>query len=217
MIAPNVKRFLVLVVLVGSVFSLLSAESLAQLTYPPYGALRGRMVDRNGPFHVTRYRWGNGVTPQGAAMITDLGQTFAPMIPLLVTGGVGRGADDGTGDGQSRSVGARSLVEFTAPADYVEEQRRANNLLERTAALVEFWRGRSAPRESAQRPRTSGGMMTFSSDTAAEQILGRATDNVLHGGLAIPAVIGIEHEMRSSVLDAGRTDPCRQASEAGAC
>lgn len=136
MTAPNVKRCLALVVLAGSVLTLLSGECLAQLAYPPYGALRGRMVDRNGLLNVTRYRWGNGVTPQGAAMITDLGQAFAPMIPLLVTGGVGRGVDDGMNDGQSRSVSARSPVQFTAPADYVEEQRRANNLLERTAALV---------------------------------------------------------------------------------
>ena len=90
MTAPNVKRCLALVVLAGSVFAVLSREGLAQLAYPPYGALRGRMVDRNGLLNVTRYRWGNGVTPQGAAMITDLGQAFAPPVasPALLAAGL---------------------------------------------------------------------------------------------------------------------------------
>jgi hypothetical protein len=115
--------------------SIAPARSQAQsFQYPPYGAVRGHMVSRDGLFHVTRYRWGNGLTPQGAAFLTDAVQTIVPIIPAVVAGLVGRDVDAGGRD--VRDLGTRDRTRFSAPQDYVLAQQEANDLLRRTAHLA---------------------------------------------------------------------------------
>ena len=122
------------VVTVVSAFPITSASGQDYFRYPPYGSLRGHMVRRDGLFHVERYRWGNGLTPQGAAVLTSGIEAFAPIVPVLVTGGVGREANGQRRDYESRDSETRTC---TLPESYIVEQRRANDLLVRTARLVD--------------------------------------------------------------------------------
>lgn len=137
MCAVSVPRSVALLVLATALTGLAPATGRAQsFQYPPYGAQRGHMVSRNGLFHVTRYHWGNGLTPAGAAFLTDAVDTIVPAIPGIIAAATGREVDNQTRDAQSRSLATRTPVQFTAPQDYVDEQRRANDLLARTASLV---------------------------------------------------------------------------------
>lgn len=110
-----------------------SLQAQDYFRYPPYGAQRGRMVYRDGLFHSERYRWGNGLTPQGAQVLTHAIDVVGPLLPVLVGGATGREADDGTRAGPDCS--SRSAV--SSIDHYAREQARANELLARTAKLVD--------------------------------------------------------------------------------
>ena len=98
--------------------------------YPPYGAHRGRMVSRNGIGHVTRYRWGNGLTPTGGAVLTHAIDAFAPVLMTV--------AGNPTDGNRSREeTSARARDRQANWADYVKAQNEANNLLRRTASLLD--------------------------------------------------------------------------------
>lgn len=96
-----------------------------EFQYPPYGAWRGRMVARDGLFHVQRYHWGGGLTPTGGAFLTSAVSDLAPLLVSLA------GARDLDADSRSSET-----ARFDAREDYIREQRRANDLLERTASIV---------------------------------------------------------------------------------
>ena len=141
------------IVTVVSAFPAASASGQDYFRYPPYGSLRGHMVRRDGLFHVERYRWGNGLTPQGATVLTSAIDAFAPIVPVLVSGGVGREANGQSRDYESRDSETRTC---TLPDSYIVEQRRANDLLARTARLVDpnFSAGSSQGSTSTVSPQT---------------------------------------------------------------
>jgi len=90
--------------------------------------LRGHYMRRDGLFHVERARWGGGITPQGAAVLMHGIDVFGP----IVGGIVGREA------AADRGAETRATTRAALPQEYIVEQRRANDLLERTAALVGY-------------------------------------------------------------------------------
>ena len=98
--------------------------SAQSLPYPPYGAHRGRIVARNGFGHSIRYRWGNGLTPQGAAFLTSAVDALAPAVVALA----GRESDS-----EARS---RAFERSAVWQDYTKAQNEANALLARTASLL---------------------------------------------------------------------------------
>lgn len=120
-----IKTFLLL--LFGSA---LTAEAcMAQsFQYPPYGAHRGRMVARDGIGHSVRYRWGNGLTPTGGAVLTSAIDAFAPAVIAVA----GRDFDSGADSRDAaRGMDPAQLSRLAAA------QERANDLLVRTARLVD--------------------------------------------------------------------------------
>jgi hypothetical protein len=104
----------------------LVVAGLATMCQSASAQWRTHYVRRDGLFHVEKYRTGNGLTPAGAGVLTAGINAFAPIVGSLV----GRAAPP---DETSRDT-PRALL----PDDYIEEQRRANDLLERTARLVNF-------------------------------------------------------------------------------
>ena len=94
--------------------------------YPAYGAHRGKIVNRQGPF-VSRQkvRWGGGLTPYGAQVIGDAITAFAP----IVGGFIGKEAEVA-----DKSADERAALELCE--SYAAELRRANDLLVRSAMLL---------------------------------------------------------------------------------
>lgn len=138
MSTAKASRFLVLLAVAAIGGAFFPAVGLGQTAfqYPPYGALRGRMVSRDGAYRVQRYRWGGGITPQGAAFLTSAVQAVVPMIPSLIGRGEGRDLDADGGARNLRDLSTREPNRFTAPNDYVKAQSDANELLRRTEFLV---------------------------------------------------------------------------------
>ncbi len=90
------------------------------------GAWRGHTMTRDGLFHVTRTRWGNGVTPVGASVLIPL----IDAAPGIINAATGRGADSQTSSrGPSREAWAGWEV-------YAAEQKRATDLLARLDGIV---------------------------------------------------------------------------------
>jgi hypothetical protein len=123
MSTAKVSRFLALLAVSAIGGAFFPDVSLGQTAfqYPPYGALRGRMVSRDGVFRAQRYRWGNGITPQGAAFLTSAVNAVVPMIPTLITG------------------------RTSSSDDYTDAQKEANSLLKRTERLLSRGAGDIAP------------------------------------------------------------------------
>jgi len=146
----KVSRFLVLLAVsaIGGAFFPDTGLGQTAFQYPPYGALRGRMVSRDGVYRVQRYRWGGGITPQGAAFLTSAVNAVVPMIPSLIGRGEGGDSDADGGTRNLRDFGTREPNRFTAPNDYVVAQQEANALLASTAALV----GYTTPKSDSARP-----------------------------------------------------------------
>jgi hypothetical protein len=113
--------------LLAAVFSGVYADSCEaqSFQYPPYGAWRGRMVARDGIGHSVRYRWGNGLTATGGAVLGQAIDAFAPVALAFA----GRGEED---DSQARGDG--STIDRQALAN---AQNDANALLARTARLID--------------------------------------------------------------------------------
>lgn len=103
--------------------------------YPPYGAQRGRMVYRDGLFHSERYRWGNGLTPQGAQVLTHAIDVMGPLVPVIVGAATGREANEASRSEPDCSASRSSRLE--GMDHYAQEQARANDLLYRTARLAD--------------------------------------------------------------------------------
>jgi len=87
---------------------------------------RTHYVRRDGLFHVEKYHTGNGLTPVGGQVLMTGITAFAPIVGTLA----GREAP--------QDEAARDTPRALLPDDYIEQQRRANDLLERTAQLVNF-------------------------------------------------------------------------------
>lgn len=85
---------------------------------------RTHYVRRDGLFHVEKYKTGNGLTPIGGAVLT----TLIGATPDILNAAAGRDLD------QDQSRG----VDESWKASYAEQQKAANDLLERTAALVGY-------------------------------------------------------------------------------
>ena len=104
--------------------------------YPPYGAQRGRMLSRDGIGHVTRYHWGNGLTPTGGAFLTSAVTELAPAFLAFA------GSRDFESDTRSRDSDARSRDIARAERSTTRDrlaiaQEEANDLLLRTARLLD--------------------------------------------------------------------------------
>ncbi len=125
---PLCKRFIAVVIFTcvctGWSEQVCHAQSFQ---FPPYGAQRGRMVARDGIGHSVRYRWGNGLTPAGAAVIGDAITAFAPAVVAIA----GRDVDTDA-DTRSRDAARSATRDRLAIA-----QEQANALLVRTARLLE--------------------------------------------------------------------------------
>lgn len=105
--------FLALLVLGGTAMPIQSAVAQWRTHY----------VRRDGLIHVEKYRTGNGLTPVGGAVLMTGITEFAP----VVAGAIGREAPE------SRDAGARNLA---FPPEYLEESKKARELLSATARLV---------------------------------------------------------------------------------
>ena len=119
MSAANAKSVLALFVLTVAAFVWPQRRVGGSFSILLYGALRGRMVDRDGLFHVSKYRWGNGLTPEGAAVLTHAIDAAATIVPEFVTGGAGRGSKS-TSPSQPRSgkVGRRMPSSRSVPLTF---------------------------------------------------------------------------------------------------
>lgn len=114
--------------------------------YSPYGAQRGRMVARDGIGHSVRYRWGNGLTPTGGAVLTNAIDAFAPAL-IAVAGG----SRDLEAERRSREAD-RSRATMRDRLAIAQEE--ANALLARTARLVdqEFTISKPPPEDISPSP-----------------------------------------------------------------
>ncbi|MEZ6114027.1 MAG: hypothetical protein R3C99_23895 [Pirellulaceae bacterium] len=122
--------------MIGTAFLMASDANAQSFQYPPnYNAWRGRVVARDGHGYHVRYRWGNGLTNNGAAVITS---GFETLVPVAMAA-VGRDVDN-----EARS---RDAARSTDWALYAEQQARANDLLSRTAALVDERFGTNPPKK----------------------------------------------------------------------
>jgi hypothetical protein len=134
-------RRIPLIALIVLVASLAVAEraSAQTLQYPPYGSWRGRAVARDGLFRVQRYRWGNGITPQGATVLT----TLIPVIPDIIRVATNPlGAED-----------PAAAAERAGWSEYAEEQKRATDVLLRLEKLAGSSLGEpAATGAAAQKP-----------------------------------------------------------------
>ena len=83
---------------------------------------RTRYVRRDGLFHVEKYRTGNGITPVGGAVLTALITTAGDVAGNVL----GKDVEEET---------PREIDDSWKQA-YAEQQRKANDLLVRTSALV---------------------------------------------------------------------------------
>jgi len=90
---------------------------------------RGHYVRRDGLFHTERMRWGGGLTANGASVINTALPLFAPIIGGLI------GKDEPSREEPSREARSRDA---NWCADYAVQLQRANDLLERTAKLVNY-------------------------------------------------------------------------------
>ncbi|MCU0880071.1 MAG: hypothetical protein MUF06_20055 [Pirellulaceae bacterium] len=93
--------------------------------YPAYGAHRGKIVYRDGPFvNRQKIRWGNGLTAYGADVFNNAFGAATQILPLVLK-------DDGSSDADKSSG-----VTVKLPEHYTTELHRANDLLERSARLA---------------------------------------------------------------------------------
>lgn len=112
-----------IVVALSSIAPAASAEDLF-IPYPAYGAHRGKIVYRDGPFGSRqKVRWGNGLTAYGAQVLTHGIDALPGILPLFL---------------KDESVPAEKAGPVTVelPAHYTTELNRANQLLERSARLL---------------------------------------------------------------------------------
>lgn len=130
------QRICLLLVLTAGLAALAEHCQAQSFQYPPYGAQRGRMVARSGLGHSVRYRWGNGLTPTGGAVITNAIDAFAPAL-IAVAGG----SREFEFESRAREAEARSREADRARAQMRDRlaiaQEEANALLARTARLVD--------------------------------------------------------------------------------
>jgi len=116
--------------------------TIATMCHSASAQWRTHYVKRDGLFHVEKYHTGNGLTPVGGEVLMTGITAFAPIVGSLV----GREAP--------RDEATRDTPRALLPDDYIVEQRRANDLLERTAHLVNY--PSSGSGVSDQRPPTPG-------------------------------------------------------------
>lgn len=116
--------------MIGTAFLMASDANAQSFQYPPnYNAWRGRVVARDGHGYHVRYRWGNGLTNNGAAVITS---GFETLVPVAMAA-VGRDVDN---EARSRDA-ARDAARAADFAGLAEQQRQANALLVATARLLD--------------------------------------------------------------------------------
>jgi hypothetical protein len=134
---PRIEQWIASAILATSIMTLVPTVVNAQFQYPPYGSLRGRMVHRDGLFHSTRYRWGNGLTPYGASVMIAGFQTAGQIIPAIVTGEINTNSDQpSTNNEEGRSTKNRAGELGDWCAEYAAEQKRATDALERVEELL---------------------------------------------------------------------------------
>lgn len=125
---PSLARLFAVVTLIAASSGWFDQVCQAQsFQFPPYGAQRGRMVARDGIGHSVRYRWGNGLTPTGGAVLSEAITAFAPAVVAFA----GRDAEVDA-DARSRDAARSATRDRLAIA-----QEQANALLIRTARLIE--------------------------------------------------------------------------------
>lgn len=147
-------------------------------SYPPYGAVRGRMVSREGLLNSERYRWGGGLTPGGVTFLNHAVDAFAPAVIGLTAGrdvpdsARSRDSEGGLVMGTSRG---RSMAEIWD--EYTQAQQEANRLLADTAALAKNVL-------STPPPKTEGGSdpsPVNSSDPKLQELLKKLGPNPFQG------------------------------------
>lgn len=145
---------LLLAISVGSLAEICEAQSFQ---YPPYGAWRGRMVSREGFGNSVRYRWGNGITPTGGAVLSTAITELAPAVIAFA----GRGEESDT-----RNAAARNAREVTIDRqELAAAQRDANDLLARTARLLDpSFSYKATPPENQPMTPTANGNFDYGDD-----------------------------------------------------
>jgi hypothetical protein len=94
--------------------------------YPAYGAQRGKIVYRDGPFvNRQKIRWGNGLTEYGAGVINNAIGAAVQILPAVIKE-----------DPAAAEDAARSQAEFSrSMADEQVRMQQAQQLYSKTGAL----------------------------------------------------------------------------------
>jgi hypothetical protein len=104
-------------------FGIWSETAEAQLPW------RGHYVRRDGLFHTERMRWGGGMTANGASFMNNLVAGAVAVAPSIL------GKEEPSREEPSREERSRDA---SWCADYAVQLQRANELLDRTASLVNY-------------------------------------------------------------------------------
>jgi hypothetical protein len=111
-------------------FYVLAFASVASMCQSASAQWRTKYFRRDGLFHVEKYHTGNGLTPVGGEVLMAGITAFAPIVGTLA------GRDAPRDEAQREAP--RDMPRALLPEEYIVEQRRANDLLERTANLVNW-------------------------------------------------------------------------------